>query len=157
MRPLNDLMGKSICFIWSLLCQVYFDTINTTFVNSPILIFPDPNLDYVPNTDASKYSWSGELTQEKVVQINGKDTASFLHIMYIRGTFAGSQKNWVTLAKEAYAVYIVFKELTYYLYDARVTVKCDHTTLCKILATHTLNSQVNNWWNRNCQHKPCHF
>ena len=76
--------------------------------NSAILILSDPNQDYVLNTDASKHSWSGVLTEEKVVQINGKDTTSFLPITDISSTFVGSQMSQVTLIKEAYAIYMAF-------------------------------------------------
>ena len=52
-------------------------------VNSPILIFPGPNVDYILYTYTSKHSWSGVLTQKKIVQINGEETNSFLPITYI--------------------------------------------------------------------------
>ena len=36
---------------------------------------------------------------------------------------------------------MTFKTLSYYLYDAKATIKCPHAPFCK----HTLNSKVNNW------------
>ena len=35
--------------------------------------------------------------------------------------------------------------LSYYLYDAKVNIKCDQAPLHKFLTAHTLNSLVNNW------------
>ena len=69
--------------------------------------------------------------------MNGKSITSFLPVTYFSGTFVGSHKNWETLTKEAYAIYMTFKKLSYYLHDAKETIKCDHTPLCKFHATHT--------------------
>ena len=67
-----------------------FYTIEITLTNSPILIFPDPNWDYVLYTDASKHILAGVLNQEKVIQVNGKDTTLLLPITYISITLVGS-------------------------------------------------------------------
>ena len=61
------------------------------------------------------------------------------------GLFRGSQINWACLTKEAYAIYMSVKKLTYYLEDADVTLRSDHLPLKKFLAKNTLNSKVNNW------------
>ena len=112
--------------------------------NSPFLIFPDPIQEDILYTEPSKYSWSGILTQKKVIKINAEDITSLLPITYISGTFVGSQKYWATLMKDLYPMYMAFMKLYYYLYDARVTIKCNHATLQKIFTVHTFNSKVNN-------------
>ena len=61
------------------------------------------------------------------------------------GLFRGSQINWACLIKEAYAIYISIKKLTYYLEDADITLRSDHLPLKKLLAKNTLNSKLNNW------------
>ena len=61
------------------------------------------------------------------------------------GLFRGSQINWACLTKEAYAICMSVKKLTYYLEDADVTLRSDHLPLKKFLAKNTLNSKVNNW------------
>ena len=66
-------------------------------------------------------------------------------ITYMSGSFRGSQLNWAILTKEAYAMYMSIKKLTYYLEDAGVTLRTDHLPLKKFLAKNTLNSKVNNW------------
>ena len=47
-------------------------------------------------------------------------------ITYQGGTFHESQKNWSTLTKEAYAIYISFCKMVFYLKEAHVMVRCDH-------------------------------
>ena len=57
----------------------------------------------------------------------------------------GSQINWATLTKEAYAIYRSVRKLTYYLENADVLLRSDHLPLKKFLEKNTLNSKVNNW------------
>ena len=47
--------------------------------------------------------------------------------------------------KEAYAIYMSIKKLTYYLEDAEITLRSDHLPLKRFLQRNTLNTKVNNW------------
>ena len=87
--------------------------------------------------DASKYAYAGVLTQHS----NGTDHP----ITYVSGLFRGSQLNWATLTKEAYAIYMSVKKLSFYIDTAKIIVKHDHLPLKKFLKKNTLNSKVNNW------------
>ena len=95
--------------------------------------------------DASKYAWACVLTQEKTHISEGKEIKILHPIMFMSGLFRGSQINWACLTKEAYAIYMSIKKLTYYLEDVDVTLRSDHLPLKKFLAKNTLNSKVNNW------------
>ena len=66
-------------------------------------------------------------------------------ICFVSSQFRGSQLNWAALTKEAYAIYMLIRQLIFYLSDADVTIKCDHLPLKKFLTKQTLNSKVNNW------------
>ena len=77
--------------------------------------------------------------------VEGKEVKLLHPITYISGLFRGSQMNWACLTKEAYAIYMSIKKLTYYLEDADITLRSDHLPLKKFLAKNTLNSRVNNW------------
>ena len=66
-------------------------------------------------------------------------------ISYMSGQFKGSQQNWVALTKEAYAIYMAVRKLSFYITDAEVTIKCYHLPLKKTLQKQTLNAKVNNW------------
>ena len=114
-------------------------------MTEPILTNPDPNLPYVLFTDASKYAWACVLTQEKTHAIEEKEVKILHPITYMSGLFRGSQMNWACLTKEAYAIYMSIKKLTYYLEDVDITLRSDHLPLKKFLAKNTLNSKVNNW------------
>ena len=66
-------------------------------------------------------------------------------LSYISGQFRGSQLNWAALTKEAYAIYMAVRKLSFYITDAEVTIKCDHLPLKKFLQKQTLKAKVNNW------------
>ena len=66
-------------------------------------------------------------------------------ITYVRDLFRESQLNWATLTKEAYAIYMSVKKLSFYIDTTKITVKSDHLLLKKFLEKNTMNSKVNNW------------
>ena len=113
-------------------------------MTEPILTYPNPNLPCVLFTDASKYAWVCVLMQEKTHTFEEKETKIVHPMTDMSGLFRGSQINWACLTKEAYAIYMFIKKLTYYLEDADVTLRSDHLPLKKFLAKNTLNSKVNN-------------
>ena len=144
-RPLNALTRKNTDFEWTQKCQESFELLKTSLMTDPILTYPDPSLPYVLFTYASKYAWACVLTQKKTYILEGKG-AKLLHpITYMSGLFRGSLLNWACLTKEAYAIYMSIKKLTYYLEDADVMLRSDHLPLKKFLAKNTLNSKVSNW------------
>ena len=85
------------------------------------------------------------LTPERITDISDKDTKSVLLTTFVSSTLVGSQKNWVSLTKETYAINLTFEKHSYYLYNAKIIIKCDDTHLHKPLTVHTLTSKVNNW------------
>ena len=66
-------------------------------------------------------------------------------ICYVSGQFRWSQQNWAALTKEAYAIYMAVRKLSFYITDAEVTIKCDHLPLKKFLQKQILNAKVNKW------------
>ena len=144
-RPLTNLTKKDIQFEWTPECQLTFQLLKDLLLTEPILKYPDPNKPYVLYTDASKYAWSCVLTQEYEHEIEGKVKKIHHPITYASGLFKGSQINWATLTKEAYAIYRSVRKLTYYLEDADVLLRSDHLPLKKFLEKNTMNSKVNNW------------
>ena len=96
-------------------------------------------------TDASKYAWACVLTQQKTHVMEEKEVKILHPITYMSGLFRGSQMHWTCITKEAYAIYLSFKKLAYYLEDADITLRSDYLPLRKFLAKNTINSKVNNW------------
>ena len=99
--------------------------------------YPDPEADYILYTDASKYAYAGVLTQK----VDGTDHP----VAYTSRLFRGSQLNWAALTKEAYAIYMAVKKLSFYLDSATITLRSDHLPLKKFLEKNTMNAKINNW------------
>ena len=117
-RVLTHLTKKDVEFKWTPKCKNCFQILKEFLQQAPILKYPDPQASYTLYTNASKYTYVGILTQNS----NGTDHP----ITYVTRLFHGSQLNWATLTKEAYANYMSVKELSFYIDTAKITVKSDH-------------------------------
>ena len=136
-RVPTHLTKKDVEFKLTPECENCFQILKESLQQVPILRYPDPQASYTLYIDASKYAYAGILTQHS----NGTDHP----ITYVSRLFRGSQLNWATLKKEAYAIYMSVKKLSFYIDTAKITVKSDHLPLKKFLEKNTLNSKVNNW------------
>ena len=136
-RILTKLTRKDQEFKWTPECDKCFHMLKDYLQEAPILRYPDPAASYTLYTDTSKYAYAGVLTQQQ------DDTDH--PVAYISGLFRGSQLNWAVLTKEAYAMYMLVKKLSFYLDLARITVRSDHLPLKRFLEKNTLNAKVNNW------------
>ena len=150
-RPLTKLTRKDELFIWTKECEAVFQMLKDALCDPPILKYPDPNRKYILFTDASKYGWAGVLTQpyEEVDSSTSstKEQSKIVHhpIAYVSGLFRGSQLNWAALTKEAYAIYLSVRKLSFYLTSADVLIRSDHLPLKKFLHQSTNNKKVDNW------------
>ena len=54
-RPMTSLMKKEKKFEWLEECDKAFQTLKEQLTSTPVLALPDPSLDYVVYSDASKY------------------------------------------------------------------------------------------------------
>ena len=96
-------------------CEKCFQILKDVLQEAPILRYPDPQVSDTLYTDASKYAYTGVLTQ------TCGDTNH--PIAYVSG-LRGSQLNSAALTKEAYAIYIDI---------AKVSVKyCDQRIKCYV-------------------------
>ena len=141
-RPLTKLTCHNVTFDWTDQCAKAFNHLCKLLVEYPILRYPNPTQGYILYTEASGIGQSGVLTQE---HLDEKGKAKNHPICYISGQFRGSQLNWAALTKEAYAIYMSVRRLSFYVTDAEVTIRSDHLPLKKFLNKQTMNSKVNNW------------
>ena len=141
-RPLTKLTRHNLVFEWTEQCSKAFNHLRELLMEYPILRYPDPKQGYILYTDASGIGWSGVLMQE---HLDERGKAKNHPICYVSGQFRGSQLNWAALTKEAYAIYMSVRRLSFYVTDAEVTIRSDHLPLKKFLNKQTMNSKVNNW------------
>ena len=136
-RPLTQLTRKNEGFNWSTECDKCFHMLKDYLQKAPILRYLDPTADFILYTDASKYAYAGVLTQS----MDGTDHP----VAYTSVLFRGSQLNWAALTKEAYAIYMSVKKLSFYLDSAQIKLRSNHLPLKKFLEKNTMNAKVNNW------------
>ena len=146
-RPLTTLTKKDAKFEWTSACQKSFELLKESLCGEPVLKYADTSKPYTLYTDASKYGWAGILTQPHVMTVmtvDGKSTTTDHPVAFVSGLFRGSQLNWAALMKEAFAIYMSVKKLSFYLTNAQILLS-DHKPLEKFLLKNMLNSKVNNW------------
>ena len=144
-RPLTRLTCKDKIFEWTHECRKAFNTPKQSLCAQPILKYADTSKGYTLYTDASKYGWAGVLTQAHTSIVEGKKVTTDHPVAYVSGLFRGNQLNWAALTKEAFAIYMSVKKLSFYLTDADILLKSDHLPLKRFLQKNTLNNKVNNW------------
>ena len=144
-RPLTTLTKKDAKFEWTSACQKSFELLKEALCGEPMLKYADTSKPYTLYTDASKYGWAGVLTQPHTTTIDGKSTTTDHPVAFVSGLFRGSQLNWAALTKEAFAIYMSVKKLSFSLTDAQILLRSDHKPLEKFLLKNTLNSKDNNW------------
>ena len=115
-RPLTKLLAHDCKFEWTKQCDLSFQMLKDTLCSAPILKYPDTSNPYTLYTDASKYGWVGVLTQSHMSIIDGKEITMDHPMSYVSGLFCGSQLNWATLTKEAYAIYMFIKKIYFLPY-----------------------------------------
>ena len=67
---LNCLAHRAQPFGWTSGCQASFDMLHLRLTNTPIVQLPDSNKPYLMFTDASKFFYSGVLTQASTADSN---------------------------------------------------------------------------------------
>ena len=143
-RPLTRLTRKETTFNWTPECQKSFKLLKSYLCGEPILKYADTSKSYTLYTDASKYGWTGVLTQSHTTDIDGKSVTTDHPVAFVTGLFRGSQLEWAALKKEAFAIYMSVKKLPFYLDQSQITLRSDHLPLKRFLQKNTLNSKVNN-------------
>ena len=93
--------------------------------------YADTSKPYTLYTDANKFGWAGVLTQPHTTTIDGKSTTTDHPVAFVSGLFRGSQLNWAALMKEAFAIYMSVKKLSFYLTDAQILLRSDHNSYSK--------------------------
>ena len=152
-RPLIRLAQKDVLFEWTKECQAVLQMLKDALCEHPILRYLDPAKPYMLFMDVNKYAWAGVLTQpydeidELTLSPTGKKiTRTVNHpIAYVSGLFQGSQLNWAVLTKEAYAIYLSIRKLSFYLTRADILIRSDQLPLKKFLHKNTRNIKVDNW------------
>ncbi|GJP82565.1 hypothetical protein CLOP_g12808, partial [Closterium sp. NIES-67] len=119
--PLTNQLKKNTPYKWEPKHQEAVEQLKQALTSAPVLILPDPEHDYVIETDASDQAVGAVLMQD---QGNGLQP-----IAYLSKKLHGAELNYPIHDKEALAIVIAFKAWRCYLEGRRTTVYTDHCSL----------------------------
>ena len=136
-RPLHKLTNKAITFEWGVAAEAAFNKLKQKLIEAPILGYPDPNLPYIVDTDASDEASGAVLSQIQ----NGMEKP----IAYFSKTFSNEEKNYCVTRRELLAVVKALKQFRPYLYGREFKLRTDHESLTWMLRLKDPRGQVARW------------
>jgi len=101
------------------------------------LAYPDPNLEYILDTDASDQNVGAVLSQVQ----KGREVV----VAYYSKSLSPAERNYCTTRKELLAVIKSVKHFRPYLYGRRFRLRTDHTSLIWLCKRAEPSSQVARW------------
>ena len=108
--------------IWQKHHQEALEKIIQCLTSKPTLVAPNPAKDYIIQTDATKVSVAGILSQL------GDDNLEHV-VCYASKQLAANQGNWSTIEKELYAAVYCLTYWHQYLYGKRIHLYTDHRSI----------------------------
>lgn len=119
--PLSELLKKDVKFEWSLEADTAFKALKTAVSTSPVLILPDPSVEYIVDTDSSGFAIGAALLQD---QGRGVQPIAFMSKKML-----DAEKNYTVREQEMLAIVCALKEWRHYLHGAKFKIITDHDSL----------------------------
>ena len=137
--PLHDLTHKETKWNWIEDCRHAFEQLKRRLLTPPILAYPDFEVDFVLETDASIQGLGAILSQPKQ---DGK-----LHpLAYASQSLSNPERNYNVTELETLVVVWAIQHFWAYLYGHKVTMVTDHSAIKAILDKPNSNSKHARWW-----------
>ena len=120
--PLHHLTRKDVEFQWTVDCQKAFNELKSKLVQAPVLAYPDFDVDFVLETDAS-YQGLGAVLSQRLMDHK-------LHpVAFGSRALSPSERNYSVTEIETLAVVWAMKHFHAYLYGHNVQVVTDHSAV----------------------------
>ena len=137
--PLHQLTKKDAEFTWTSKCQDALDILKKKLVEAPVLVYPNFDLGFVLETDASYFGLGAVLSQKLVDQL--------LHpVSFSSRSLSPSEKNYAVTELETLAVVWAMKHYRAYLYGHDVQVVTDHSAVKSLLSNPGASGKHARWW-----------
>ena len=140
-KPLTDMLRKNIEFNWGEEQKIAFEKLKNLLVNSPILVYPNFDEEFILQTDASINGIGCALFQSR---------GTIRHpIAFYSRTLSKHERNYSISALEALALVFAAKKCRHYVYqNDKVIIETDHKALQYIKTWKGENSTIARWWIR---------
>lgn len=136
-KPLHRLSEKNVPFLWNSECQNAFNSLRRALVTAPILVYPNPEGDFILDTDCSGHGLGAVLSQVQ----NGQEKV----ISYYSKVLSKSERNYCVTRRELLAVVDSIKHFHHYLYGVQFKVRTDHGSLRWLMNFKNLEGQLARW------------
>ena len=138
-EPLHQLTKKDREFVWTDHCQDALDTLKRKLVEAPVLVYPNFDIGFVLETDAS-YQGLGAVLSQKLED-------NLLHpVSFSSRALSPSEKNYSVTELETLAVVWAVKHYRAYLYGHDVKIVTDHSAVKALLANPSPSGKHARWW-----------
>lgn len=131
-RPLTSLIKKKK-FEWTDYCEKAFQLLKERLTTAPVLTLPDPTLEYLVYSDASKHGLGCILMQERKV------------IAHASRQLKTHKVNYPTHDLELAAVFFALKIWHHYLYGVKCKIFIDHKSLQFLFTQSDINLRQRRW------------
>ena len=138
-RPLNQLTGKNVPFVWTDVERDAFQKLKVAMTTSPVLAHFIPGATTFVQTDASIYGWGFVISQ--VNPENGEEHP----IAMESGSFSAAQFNYTISEKEFLAIVEAFRRKRHLLMQVSSTVVTDHLNLTYWMEPRQLSQRQARW------------
>ena len=136
-RPLHKLTEKGDTFKWTAQCDEAFQQLKSALTSAPILRYPDLDLPFVLDTDASAFAMGAVLSQVE----DGVERP----VAYFSKTFNKPERNYCVTRRELLAIVSAVKHFHHYLYGTHFLIRTDHGALTWLLNFKNPEGQVARW------------
>ena len=139
--PLNQLTSPAIPFSWTTQAEAAFSELKRRFTSAPILMNPDPSLQFIVEVDASNTGVGAVLSQRSVSDQKLHPCAFFSRRL------TTSERNYDVGNRELLAVKLALEEWRHWLEGCEhpFIVWTDHRNLVYIQTAKRLNSRQARW------------
>jgi len=140
-EPLRKLLKKNADYLWNEEANNAFNKLKNAFLNNEVLIFPDPEKEFVVETDASDFAVGCILSQ-----VSPKD--NLLHpVAFYSRSMNKAEVNYTIYDKELLAIITAFDVWRHHLEGAKypVQILTDHRNLLYMKKPQHLNQRQIRW------------
>ncbi|UYV74279.1 K02A2.6-like [Cordylochernes scorpioides] len=135
--PLHRLTEAKSTFHWSQDCENAFVTLKGGLCSSPVLVYPQPGMRFVLDTDASNSGIGAVLSQVQ----DGEERV----IEYYSKILTKPERNYCATRRELLAIVRSVEHFHRYLYGQDFLVRTDHAALIWLLQMKNPEGQVARW------------